>query len=149
METRRKLQALIRCGMLTFIDLTHPEDRMPGYSHFLEDEANGYMVQTSCFQHPIADYGTCPPAEMRVILDKIDESIAAQKPVYLHCIAGIGRTGTVVGCHLVRHGFSGDGALAEIKRLRSGMPNGWARSPEADEQVNFILNWGKNKLKDD
>lgn len=146
LATRRRLQALIRCGMLTFIDLTHPGDHMPGYAEVLEDEANGYLVRTSCFQHPIEDFGTCSPTEMRQILDRIDASIAEQRPVYLHCIAGIGRTGTVVGCHLVRHGFRGEGALAEIQRLRSGMPNGWARSPEADEQVQFILDWDKNQL---
>ena len=34
--------------------------------------------------------------------------------VYVHCWGGIGRTGTTVGCWFVRHGRTGDQALAEI-----------------------------------
>ena len=60
---------------------------------------------------------TCPsPATMTRILDRIDELLAAGEVVYVHCLAGIGRTGTVVGCWLVRHGTSGDDALATVER---------------------------------
>lgn len=34
-------------------------------------------------------------------------ALAAGQTVYVHCYGGIGRTGTVVGCWLVRHGLSG------------------------------------------
>jgi protein-tyrosine phosphatase len=35
---------------------------------------------------------------MTTILDAIDESMTAGKPVYVHCWGGMGRTGTVIGC---------------------------------------------------
>lgn len=40
--------------------------------------------------------------QMRAILDAIDR--AAGSIVYVHCWGGHGRTGTVAGCYLVRHG---------------------------------------------
>ena len=39
---------------------------------------------------------------MQDILDLIDESLSLDKPVFFHCWGGIGRTGTVLGCYLLR-----------------------------------------------
>ena len=78
---------------------------------------------------------TCPSREtMTRILDRIDELLAAGEVVYVHCLAGIGRTGTVVGCYLVRHGTDGVTALATVERLR-GAP------PETPEQRRLVLGW--------
>jgi protein-tyrosine phosphatase len=82
----------------------------------------------------IPDLG-CPSREtMSRILDGIDELLADGEVVYVHCLAGIGRTGTVVGCYLVRHGMSGEDALAAVTRLR-GAP------PETREQLQLVLDW--------
>lgn len=141
LETRRRLQGLIRAGIRFFIDLTHPDDYMFNYVEILNDEANGYMVKVKYSPFPIIDRSVPLKSEMSAILDAIDDSILSDAPVYIHCIAGVGRTGTVVGCHLVRHGMKPDEAIREIKNLRKGIPSHWARSPEADEQVDFIVNW--------
>ena len=76
---------------------------------------------------PIHDVSTPTQAQMARILDAIDAALAVGHAVYLHCYGGIGRTGTVVGCYLVRHGMDGEEALAEIARLRQGTPDGWKR----------------------
>ena len=141
LETRRRLQALIRAGIRVFIDLTHPDDYMFNYVEILNDEANGYMANVKYSQFPIIDRSVPLKSEMSGILDVIDKSIQVGNPLYIHCIAGVGRTGTVVGCHLVRHGMKPDEAIREIKKLRHRIPSHWARSPEADEQVDFIHNW--------
>jgi protein-tyrosine phosphatase len=114
---------------------------MPKYDAILQDEANGYLKNVSYTNFPIPDRSVTTPKQMVSILDVIDDGIDQKSPVYLHCIAGVGRTGTVVGCHLVRHGMSPEDALNEIKRLRSAIPSRWSRSPEADEQVEFIRDW--------
>ena len=78
---------------------------------------------------------TCPSREtMTRILDRIDELLEGGEVVYVHCRAGIGRTGTVVGCYLVRHGMSGPEALAAVERRR-GAP------PETREQRRLVLDW--------
>lgn len=141
LETRRRIQALIRTGLTSYIDLTHPNDYMPKYSEILQDEANGYLKQVSYVKFPIPDRSVVTVNQMSKILDEIDAKIEKNNPVYLHCIAGIGRTGTVVGCYLVRHGIKTDEVMAKIKTLRWAVPSHWARSPEADEQVDFILAW--------
>ena len=52
------------------------------------------------------------------ILDAIDKALEDGKNVYVHCWGGIGRTGTVVGCWLVRHGMTGpiNGRVSGVQR---------------------------------
>ncbi len=141
LESRRRIQALIRLGLTNFIDLTHPNDCMPRYNLVLEDEANGYLKKASYSHFPIQDRSIPTVKQMIEILDEIDHRVSKKEPVYVHCIAGHGRTGTVVGCYLIRHGVEPQNFLQEIQKLRSLVPSRWARSPEADEQVEFVLAW--------
>jgi len=77
------------------------------------------------------------------ILDTLDASLAAGRKVYLHCFGGIGRTGTAVGCYLVRHGKTGEQALSQLAEWWQAVPKHtrFPRSPEIDAQVQFILDW--------
>jgi hypothetical protein len=47
----------------------------------------------------------------------------------------------VVGCYLVHRGFTGADALEQITTLRRTTSSWWHRSPENQDQVDFILNW--------
>lgn len=92
--------------------------------------------------HPIADFGVPSPPEMVSILDTIDAELDADHVVYVHCLAGVGRTGTVVGCWLIRHRVcSPEAATALIASLRSQAGLGSARSPETDQQAGFVESW--------
>jgi protein-tyrosine phosphatase len=60
----------------------------------------------------------------------------------VHCFAGIGRTGTVVGCYLRRHALANPGKVVEqIAQLRRLMPWGREISPHTPEQVQMAENW--------
>ena len=83
---------------------------------------------------------------MRDILDEIDHALAKNSPVYVHCLGGKGRTGTVVGCYLARHGIAvGRAALAKIRELRRNHPDAHVISPETEEQRQFVIRWKKGE----
>ncbi len=97
-------------------------------------------------RHPIVDVSVPrSPGEMAGILDAIDSALAQGRNVYLHCWGGVGRTGTVVGCWLVRHGRTGNEALAELGELWRGVEKSRYRpvSPETREQREYVRQWAE------
>lgn len=141
-ETRRRIQTLLRSGVRVCVDLTKPGEILPSYREMFLDELTQYQYIGNYYHFPIYDFGIPEKDQMQRTLDILDQCITEKMPVYVHCRAGIGRTGLTVGCFLVRHGLTGDQALEEIKRLRKESASGWMRSPETDEQVEYIKNWG-------
>ena len=80
--------------------------------------------------------------EMTAILDAIDGHLADGRTVYVHCWGGVGRTGTVIGCWLARHGRQGEPALARLRELWRECPKSATRkSPETEEQERYVLEW--------
>src|SRR5215208_5602017 len=112
-RARQRIDALIEAGFDTFIDLTQPNEMLP-YERILQDETKLYHVETSYQRFPIGDFGLPSPERMNSILDSIDKSLQTGRKVYLHCWGGIGRTGTTVGCYLVRKGMKGEEALDQL-----------------------------------
>jgi protein tyrosine/serine phosphatase len=141
-RTRFKLIQLLNEGMDTFINLTN-EDELPDYRSILQEEAEQYDRDVNYERFSISDRGLPSIKKMRSILDAIDDAIQARHKLYLHCWGGIGRTGTTVGCFLVRHGLSGEEALNKLAELylESAQSRIYPRSPETQEQIRFILNW--------
>jgi hypothetical protein len=140
--TRLKMRRFLDLGIDTFIDLTHPHELHP-YAPSLQLEAEARQQTVTHRRMSITDLGVPTPQHMREILDAIDAAIAQGRTVYVHCWGGIGRTGTVIGCYLVRHGNSGAEALREIARLWPNMEKSWrvSRSPETEAQHQFVRNW--------
>ena len=147
-RTRKRLDALIEAGCDTFIDLTNPNEMVP-YANILHEQARAYNVEVLHYRFPIADFGLPTPARMNDILNKIDESLRAGRRIYLHCWGGIGRTGTTVGCYLVRQGKTAEEALEQLAAWWRDVPKSQyhPRSPETREQVNFIRTWVKQDDK--
>lgn len=134
------LAALIAAGIGGFVDLTPARDH-DGYADEAARIARAAGREALHRRFPIRDFGLPEIETMRAILDAIDEWRAARRSVYVHCHAGIGRTGTVVACWLVRHGHAPDEALAELKRLRRHTRDAAAASPETDAQRAFVSAW--------
>jgi protein-tyrosine phosphatase len=142
-SSRAKLRAYLEAGVTFFLDLTEEGELTP-YDDLLKRGADGRGVVHCRMSIP----DLCVPpsqAHMAEILDRVDGALAEGHVVYVHCWGGVGRTGTVVGCYLVRRGMSGEEALATIASHWSTMQKRHRRrrSPETDEQCEWVRNWAE------
>ena len=140
--TRRRLTAFLEAGATAFINLTQLHE-LPPYEDILVEEAKIYGMDVSHQRIPIRDLSIPSSDTMTAILNAIDKAINDGKCIYVHCWGGVGRTGMVVGCYLVRHGFANEQALARVEQLYQTRPASFhlPRSPQTDEQVEFVRNW--------
>jgi hypothetical protein len=141
-QTRQRLDALLVAGIDTFIDLTQAGE-LPSYLSILQDQAKIYERQVNYQRFPILDRGLPSHSDMVSTLNCLDEALTNGHHVYLHCWGGVGRTGTTVGCYLVRHGKTGQQAIHQLAGWWSDVPKSQIhpRSPETDEQMRFIFDW--------
>ena len=108
----------------------------------MESIAKDLKVSVTFDQCPIKDWSVTTDRQIIRILNQIDMCIKYDKPVYVHCWGGKGRTGAVFGCYLARHGFAtGYDVLEMINKLRKGTENYSEPSPETRNQINMVLNW--------
>lgn len=147
-KTRKRLTQFLDAGINLFINLTE-EHELDSYEPELErvaDKAGALGIAHE--RRSIRDM-TAPtdPSHMTQILDLIDNSLANDRRIYVHCWGGVGRTGTVVGCYFVRHGMSGKDALKRVGALWGSTHKSvwYPNSPQTIEQVEFVLNWSEDR----
>jgi hypothetical protein len=147
-EATEKLTALIESGIRHVINLMEPDERdftghrFVPYEEVMESISAKMRVSVTFEPLPIKDLFIPTERYMARILNQIDFCIKHGKPVYVHCWGGIGRTGTVVGCYLVRHGLAtGKNVIDMIKNLRKDCEDADRRSPEKREQREMVVGW--------
>jgi hypothetical protein len=143
LETVTKLRTLVEYGIDSIIDLTEVDSQtmfgtlLKPYDSII----SSLEIPTLYSRFPIEDLNVPSVKEMKKILDVIDHQIEIGKNVYVHCLGGIGRTGTVVGCWLRRH-HEGIDAIKEISNLREGQDDmSWIESPETEIQKKMVMDW--------
>jgi len=154
--SRDKLRRILDAGVTRFVDLTTGYDPLEPYEHLLEEMSTGRAgepfvtgradtdrrraVRTT---FPVPDLSTPLSREQtRAILDTIDRELEDGGTVYLHCWGGVGRTGTIVGCWLVRHGMEPGEALKRVAELWSTRPGSeWTSSPQTPDQFRYVREW--------
>ena len=122
-----EVRHLAEAGVTLFLDLTHAGELEP-YSSLVEPPAR-YV------NRPIVDFSIPTRDGLVATLDEIDAELDAGGIVYVHCWAGCGRTGVVVGSWLVRHGASPEDALRVVAETRG------LGCPQTLEQRLFVLDW--------
>ncbi len=149
MDHRQRIKSLFDAGMRTFINLQEENEANNSgvpfvrYDNELRRLADEQDEPIAHLRFPIPDGGTTSADRMRCILDAIDLSLTSDRPVYVHCFGGMGRTGTTVCCWLRRHGLvSADNVLGLLTQLRQAdvQRASW-KAPENASQETFVLSW--------
>jgi hypothetical protein len=137
-DTTERLARLHEAGINYFIDLTEM-DEMPDYrgllpvhSHYLRCAIRDAEVPSEV-------------AQMQELQSRIRNARALGRRMYIHCRAGIGRTGLVVGCYLAEGGLDGNSALEKLNLLwrKCARAESWPSVPQTTEQADYIRDWPK------
>jgi hypothetical protein len=148
-EAKQKLDALLDIGITCIVnlmeedELDHNGQLFRPYTPLLMALAAARRIEVTYVRMPVRDQGIPTIATMQMILDTIDSAMKRKQATYVHCWGGLGRTGTVVGCYLARHGIaSGDEALNRIVHLRRNHDAAFLRpSPETPRQRDMVCQW--------
>ena len=119
------LDLLKNVGVTTLITLTEQD--------FPQDALTRHGLKN--VHLPIADRKAPTPAEMDMLVARMRELMENGKVLAVHCLAGLGRTGTILAAYLVKEkGMSAHGALNQIRRFNR-------QFVQSDDQEDFLTEY--------
>ena len=120
-----------RGGVHAVLSLLTPEEER---DLDLRDEASeARKLGLDFYSFPIADRQV-PKSEAKLgeLLDKMNKALSAGRNVLIHCRQGIGRSGLVAACLLIKNGMSPGAAVEAVSAARG------ISVPETAEQREWI-----------
>lgn len=87
---------------------------------------------------PVVDFGVPTQEQLDRCVSAIERALAQDMGVAVHCTAGRGRTGTILGAWFVTQGLSAEQAIARVRSLRPG-------SVETAEQERVIAEFEERR----
>lgn len=85
---------------------------------------------------PIVDYGLPDVEQMKSILQWVQKKVKAKENILIHCVGGLGRSGTVMAIYAkVYLGKTGQEAIDFVRSIRGN------EAVETEEQQDFVKNW--------
>lgn len=99
----------------------------------------------------IFDDGTCPPLNLVKKFIKLahDTITIKRRNIAVHCKAGLGRTGCLIGAYLIyRHGFTANEVMAYMRFMRPGMVVGPQQHWLHLNQGTFREWWYEDSMRD-
>ena len=80
-----------------------------------------WVKDTKYLHVPTEDLSSPDLEKIDEAVDFIHERINNNEPVMVHCAAGIGRTGTVLACYLIKYQkYSAKNAIEKVRKERPG-----------------------------
>ncbi|KAJ7695127.1 protein-tyrosine phosphatase-like protein [Mycena rosella] len=153
--SKPKLDALLKAGVRSYIDLTEDGELSPYASQLLVRASLLNIDEKEIEYHrfPIRDRSLPESVEFtRKIMAVLRDNEERGRITAVHCRGGIGRTGMVIGCWLVESGYAKDGeeALEIIAREWRGVAKCviYPHSPETGPQFEFVLNFHPEKPRE-
>ncbi len=74
--------------------------------------------------------------QLELILDWIEDKISRNEKVMIHCVGGLGRSGTIVAAYLMKkESFNKESAIQKVRESRG------ERAIESLEQIQFLMDW--------
>jgi len=118
---------LQQIGIKAILNLTEYLDDTPLLSAFTV-----YHIHIASFK----EWGYKPPTlqQMQEAVSIIQTSLKSNQPILVHCVHGLGRIGTIIAGYLTTCGFTAQGAIDHIRKLRPG-------SVETEEQEAAIYEY--------
>lgn len=126
-QSREELDWLRLQGIQLIISLTEDRPRRDWIN-----EAGLFALHV-----PVEDMEPPSPEQLDQCISAIQRAHAKQMGVTVHCGAGLGRTGVVLGCYFVTKGLTASNAIARVRRIRPG-------SIETDEQAEAVEAFERN-----
>ncbi len=144
-QAKDRLKQFLDCGIDSFLDLTGQDELAP-YAQLVAELAGERGMIVRHRRLTIRDMDIPErPEHMHTILTQIDKWLASGRNVYVHCWGGVGRTGMVIGCHLVHRGLEGQQALERMAELWQEVSEDKRRrfpgSPHTWQQLDYVRNW--------
>jgi len=87
------------------------------------------------FHSPIGDFRVPTQEQAHELTEMILRDVNEGKSILIHCMGGLGRSGTIAACSLVHYGIKPDEAIKIVRKIRPG-------TLETDEQVAFVMGFG-------
>lgn len=146
---RKKVTDLLDAGVRAFVNLMEQDETNHEGQAFnpYQELVCSIVPDATCERFAVKDLSVSTVDEMTTILDAIDGHLEQGRTVYIHCWGGVGRTGTVVACWMLRHGLATvEDVLGKLKSLRrQDQERGHRESPETGVQRDFIHAWCNTK----
>lgn len=142
LEPSGQVQALLDAGITSFIDLT-AEGELTPYDDGLEGKIKHRRFAIT--DHEVPD----SPTILDDVVAEIDADLAEDRRVYVHCRAGIGRTGMAVGCYLIHRGLDNQAAYDRLQELwqRCARSRSWPSVPETEAQIRYLMSWQSSRSR--
>jgi atypical dual specificity phosphatase len=87
---------------------------------------------------PVADFTAPTLQQVQEAVAMISSCLDRRMPVVVHCLAGLGRTGTILACYLVRMKMPANKAIIVIREWRPGSIEGPEQEAVVYEYERFI-----------